>query len=216
MLLEEQLCANLLDGLLELETYHKTLSAHLFYCGNFLKLGHQVVTHFVYILQQVLVLNNVEHRLCCCAGKVVAAECCTQLSEDGGELGADEHRSHREAVGDALCHGDEVGADTCPLVSKEFSAAAVSALNLVEHKDGACCGTLLLQLLQEFGLGNNNAADTLDTLDDNCSNVAFGKLGAYGLNVVQGQVCCVVVVVDGCNDFGIVGYLDSQRCASVE
>ena len=40
MLLEEQLCAYLLNRLLKLYTYHQALAAYLFYRGDFLKLCH--------------------------------------------------------------------------------------------------------------------------------------------------------------------------------
>ena len=183
---------------------------------EFLELCHQIVAHFVYILQQFFILNDVKHSLRRSTSKVVAAECCSQLSEDGGEFGAYEQCAHGEAVGDTFCHCDEVGAYACPLMGKEFSAAAVTALYFVEHKHCAGLCTCLLQLLQEFGLGNYDAADALYAFYDDCCNVAFCKFGANSLNVVEGQVCCVVVVVDGGNDFCIVCHLHCQRCTSVE
>ena len=118
---------------------------------------------------------------------MVAAEGGAQLTVDGLELGTDEHRRHREAVADALGHGDHVGADAGVLVGEEPSAAAVSALDFVEDEDGARRRALLPQCLHEGRVGHLDATHALDSFNNHGADVALAKLGAHGFRVVQGQ-----------------------------
>ena len=125
------------------------------------------------ILHEVFCLEHVEHGQRSRTSQMVAAKGGTQLSIDGLELWCDQYGSHRESVGDALGHGDDVGTDAQPLVSEELTASSVAALDLVADQDRAVLlagsGQSLCKLLsREF-----DAAHTLDALQDHSAHITL-------------------------------------------
>ena len=168
------------------------------------------------ILHQVFCLEHVEHGQRSCTCQMVAAKGGTKLSIDGLELWCDQYGSHRETVGDALGHGDDVGTDAQPLVSEELTASTIAALDLVADQDCAVLLTGSSQSLGELWGREFDAAHTLDALQDHSTHITLCQFSLPGGQVVHRQIGHVTVVIDGCDDFRIVRHLHSQRGSSVE
>ena len=210
----------LLVGDVEHDTDHQSASAHFHNVRLGLlqrfQLTDKIVSHFTGVVYQVLLLEDIEHGQCSGARQVVAAEGGTQLSVDRGKLWCDEDGRHGEAVGDALGHADQVGAYAQPLMGEKLAAAPISALYLVADEDGAILLAGLLQTLGKLGRGHVDTAHALDALQDAGAYVALGQFALPSLQVIQGKERHVAVVVDGCHNLRIVGYLYRQRGASVK
>ena len=93
---------------------------------------------------------------------------------------------------------------------------SVAALDLVADEHRVVAIAEDAELLQELLAHHADAAHALNTLDDDGAHVALLQLGLPRLDVVDGQVSDVPVVIDGRDDLGVVGHLDRQRGASVE
>ena len=65
---------------------------------------------------------------------MVATEGSTQLTIYRSKLWRNQHATHRETIADTLGYGDEVWLDAQPLVSKELTASAITALDFIEIK----------------------------------------------------------------------------------
>ena len=137
----------------------------------------QIRAHAGGVVDEVLLLDDVEHGQRGGAGQVVAAEGGAQLSVHGGEHRADEHTAHGEAVTDALGHGDEVGADALVLVGEELAGTSVAALNLVEDEHRVVAGAGLACGVHELVGGQLDASHALYALDDDGADVALVNLG---------------------------------------
>ena len=216
VLLLEQAQAQVFDGFVELEADHQAAAAYVLDLGQFLQLVQQVGTYTGGILDQVFLLHDVEHGQGGRAGQVVTSEGGAQLAVDGCEHGADEHAGHGEAVADALGHGDDVGTDALVLVGEELAATSVAALYLVEDEHRARLRAGLTEGVHEFVGGQLDAAYTLDAFDDDGADITLGQFGLHGGRVVEWQVDDVAAIVDGGDDFGVVGHLDGQRRTAVE
>ena len=180
------------------------------------QLLHDIVTHLGGILHKGFALDNIQHGQGSGTTEVVASEGGAQLSVDGSELGRNEHASHREAVADALGHGDHVGAHAQMLVGEELAGTAVAALYLVADEDGVVSLAKSLQFLQETGLHHADTAHTLYALDDDGAHVVLLYLGTPGFYLVDGQIGDMAVGIDGSNNLGIGGSLNGQRGAAME
>ena len=216
----DELGAHFLVGHVQHHAHHQSPASQLGDVAGalpqFLQLVHQVVPHQVGVLHQPLALHHVERGQRGGAGQVVAPEGGAQLPVDGREARRDEHGSHGEAVGDALGHGDDVGADAQPLVGEELAAAAVSALYLVADECRSRLLAGLAQPLGELGGEHAHASYALYALYDAGADIALPQLGLPGGQVVDGQEGDVLAVVDGGHYLGVVGHLHGQRRAPVE
>ena len=216
MMVVDEAVAQLLHRTVELHAEHQALAAHFTDAGQGTQLLQQVLAHTGGVLHEVFALHHVEHGEGGGTAQVVAAERRAQLTVGGGELRADEHSAHREAIGDTFCHGDEVGADAGVLVGKEPSAASVTRLDLVEDEEGAGLVAQAAQALQEGGVGDTDAAHALDALDDDGTHVSLLQLGAGALKVVQLEEGHMPVGVDGGDDGGVLRRFHGERGPSVE
>ena len=212
--------AHLLDGLVKLNANHQTAPSDV---GDVRTAGlkfterlQQEVSDAGSIGSQLFSLHHVQHGECGGAAEVIASESRAEHAVGGFKLRRDEDGTHREAVGDSFGTGDEVGRDAKVLVGEEASRATVAALNLVADEHGAGFVAEFPKSLHEFRSGEADAADALDALHDDGSDVALAKFGFKGGKVVQREEGDVTVGVDGCHDFGVVGGFNRQRGASVE
>ena len=123
---------------------------------------------------------------------------------------ADEYACHRETIADAFCHGDDVGFDAVVLMGEELAAASVAALDFIENQDRVVFRTSLAESLHEFVCRQLDAAYTLYAFDNHCADISFGQFGLHGFDVVQREVGDVPAVVDGSDDFRIIGRFYSQ------
>lgn len=101
-------------------------------------------------------------------------------------------------------------------MGKELAAAAIAALYLVGNETGALLVTGLLQALGELWRGHVNATHALDALQYASAHITFGKLALPGIEVVKGQEGYMSILVHGCLNLRITGYLDSKRRAAME
>ena len=101
-------------------------------------------------------------------------------------------------------------------MGKKLATTAISALYFVTYQH---CSVLLAGLGQAFSelrSGRSDASDALNALDDAGRNVAFGKLLFPYIEIVEGKEGYMIVVVYGCSDLRIIGYLYCERCTAVE
>ena len=96
------------------------------------------------------------------------------------------------------------------LVGKELPRASIATLDLIADEDGARLVAQFAQSLHELSSDQTDSSHTLDALDDAARHIALAQLSLPGWQVVEGQVGGMPIVVDGCNDLGVVGDLDSQ------
>ena len=89
------------------------------------------------ILYQVLLLENIENSKSGSTCQVVATEGSTQLTIYRSKLWRNQHATHRETVTDTLGYGDEIWLDAQPLVSKELTASAITALDFIANQESA-------------------------------------------------------------------------------
>ena len=109
----------------EFDSYHQSAAAHVGDVGlrllQVLEACHEILTRMAGVLHKVAALHDVKHGQCRGAGEMVAAEGGAELSVFWSELGGYQYGAHRETVGNALCHGDDVGAYAEPLVGEELA-----------------------------------------------------------------------------------------------
>ena len=86
--------------------------------------------------------------------------------EDRRHLGAGPTRSHGEAVAHGLGHGDDVGDDAGVLETEPLTGAREAGLHLVDHHQHSALVAQLPNAPQIFRGGGNDAALTLDRLDE--------------------------------------------------
>ena len=141
---------------------------------------------------------------------MISTESCSKLSIDRGEHRTDKYACHREAVAYAFGYGDYVGLDAVVLMGKEFAATSVATLNFVQNQYGIVFCTGFTQGLHKFIGWQLYAAHSLNAFDDHCTHIAFCQFGFHGLYIVQRKIGGVSAVVDGSDDFGIVGNLYGQ------
>jgi len=218
MLLADELRPRFFVWDIQLDANHQASSAHLHDVRNLcVAYGlHEVLAHLSSILHEVLALDNIEDGDGACTSQMVAAEGRAELTIDGRELGADEDGAHGEAVADAFRDGDDVGADAEVLMREELAAASVAALYLVANQDSIVLVAKLLQLLEEVGLDQSDAAHALYAFHDAGADVAPLYLSLPGLDVAQREVGNVAVGIDGRNNLRIRRHFYGQRCAAVE
>ena len=182
----EQSLAHIFIWNIEFDTYHEPSSTYVndMRKACLFNLGNQVVASGESIVGEMFALHHLCGGYRCGAGEMVSSEGGAQLSVSGNELWRDEHGSHRESVGDALRHGDDVGAHAEPLMGEEPSAAAVAALYLVTDEHRAMLATSGLQSLHELGRGEFYATNTLYALNNHRAHVAFFYLRPPCVEVV--------------------------------
>ena len=219
--------AHVLVGAVEVDAEHEAATAYVgdvvpgcavsgCGAGQRAELLHEVVAHLAGVLHQAFFFKHIEHGQCGGAGQMVAAEGGAQLPIDGLELGTYQYASHREAVGDALGHGDDVGTYVEPLVGEELSRAPVATLYLVAYQYRVVLSAELLQPAGKLFGCQLDAADALYALEDDGTHVALLQLALPCRQVVYWQVGYVAIIVDGGYNLGVVGGLDGQRCTAME
>ena len=175
-----------------------------------------MVSHPGCVLYQVLALHYVQHSDGCSASQVVSAECGTQLAVYRLELRADEYTAHRIAVGNTLCHSDDVRFDTIILMREELSAASVTRLNFVEDEYGTGLVAFLSQSIGKLLCESLDSANALDALHYHGADVTLGQFRLQSFAVVQRKESHMTVIVYRSHNLRIVCHLHGQRCTSVE
>jgi hypothetical protein len=216
MFLEKKIAADLFDGLFEFNTDHQSASTHLLDARKLVKLLKQIGADLRGIVHQMLLLHDVEHCNCTGASQMVAAERCAQHAIDRLEHRTDQHGAHREAIGDAFGHRDQIGTDAGMLMGKELAASAVSALYLIENQDSLVTRTEIAQLAHEVVGRELYAANTLNAFDDDARYIALLQLVLDSLRIVQRKVGDIEILIDGSDDLGIIGDSDRSGSTSVE
>ena len=137
-----------------------------------LQLGDEIFANLMRILYQVLLLEDIENSESCCACQVVATEGSSQLTIYRCKLRRNQHATHRETIADTLGYGDEVWLDAQPLVSKELTASAITALDFIADEESAIFLAGSLQALSKLGSNHVAATYALDSLDDTSTYIA--------------------------------------------
>ena len=101
-------------------------------------------------------------------------------------------------------------------MSEELSAAAIATLYLVANQYGSILLAEFLQSLCKLFSGQFDATHALNALQDDGAHIAFLQFLLPCCQVVQRQVGHVAVIVDGRDDFRVVGHLHGQTGPSVE
>ena len=117
---------------------------------QFLQLGDEIFTNLMRILYQVLLLENIENGESCSTCQMVATESSTQLTIYRSKLRRNQYATHREAIADTLGYGDEIRLDAQPLVSKELTASAITALDFIANQERAVFLAGSLQEIRHF------------------------------------------------------------------
>ena len=216
MLLVNEAATQFFYRIVELHAYHQATASHFLDAGNLFQFREQVFAHFSCVLHQLLFLEDFEHGDGSGAAEVVAAEGGAQHSVHGFEGFATNERAHGVTVANAFCHGHDVGFDATPLMRKEFSRTAVTALYLVEDEHHAGFAGQLAQLLHKFRGRNLDAAHALNAFYDHGCHIAFGNFRPHGFNVAKWHDGYVGCGIHGCLYLGIVGGFHRERGASVE
>ena len=214
MVVEEKARAHILMRYVELDTNHQSASANindmLFRLLQFLKLVEKIITHLTSVLHEILLLHNVDNSQGSSASQMIATEGGAQLSVFGFEVGRDEYGAHRESVAYTLGACDDVGTDVEPLMGKELTATAISALYLVAYQYGSVFLAESLQSLCKLGSGKSDAANTLNTFDDTSTYIALCQFLLPCLDVVEREIGGVAIGIDRGDNLRIVGHLHCQ------
>ena len=147
---------------------------------------------------------------------MVATEGCTELTIYRCKLRRNQHATHRETITYTLGYGDEVWLDAQPLVSKELTASAITALDFIADEDGAVFLAGCLQSLNKLRSYHVAATYALNSLDDTSTDIALGKFLLPSLQIVDRKIGYVTIVIDWSDDLWIIGYLYSKGCSAVE
>ena len=216
MLIIDESAAQFFDRFFKFESDHQPASAYFFDLRKFLEFFQQVITDFSGIFHQMVLFNHIHYGKSCRACQVISSECSSQLSVDGFEHRTDQYTCHRESVTDTFGYSDNIRLDMIVLVSKEFTAATVSALYFVQNQDRSGFGTSVAKFLHEFGSRYFDTAHSLYSFDDNSAYVSFCQFLFHRLDIIQGKIGHMAVVIDRSNDGRIVSSLYCQRSTSVE
>ena len=181
-----------------------------------LQLGDEIFTNLMRILYQVLLLEYIENGEGCCTCQVVAAEGSTQLTIYRSKLWRNQHATHREAIADTLGYGDEIWLDAQPLVSKELTASAVTALDFIANQESAVFLAGCLQALRKLWSNHVAATYALDRLNDTSADIALGKFLLPSLQIVDRKIGYVTIVIDWSNDLRIICYLYGKGSSAME
>ena len=168
------------------------------------------------ILYQVLLLKYIENSKSCCTCQVVATEGSTQLTIYRSKLRRNQHATHRETIADTLGYGDEIWLDAQPLVSKELTASAITALDFIANQDGAVFLAGCLQALSKLRSYHVATTYALDRLNDTSADIALGKFLLPSLQIIDRKIGYVTIVIDRSDDLRIICYLYGKGSSSVE
>ena len=102
------------------------------------------------------------------------------------------------------------------LMGKELTASTIATLNFVANQNGIMLVAQLTQSLQEFSADHTDTAYTLNALYDTGTNIILLYLLLPSLDIIEGKICYMSVGIDGGNNLGIVGCLNSQRGTAVK
>ena len=102
-----------------------------------LQLGNEIFANLMRILHKVLLLEYIENGESGSTCQVVATEGSTQLTIYRSKLWRNQHATHRETIADTLGYGDEIWLDAQPLVCKELTASAITALDFIANQESA-------------------------------------------------------------------------------
>ena len=153
-----------------------------------LQLGNEIFTNLMRILYQVLLLEDIENGESGSTCQVVATESSTQLTIYRSKLWRNQYATHREAIADTLGYGDEVWLDAQPLVSKELTASAITALDFIANQEGAVFLAGCLQALSKLRSYHVATTYALDRLDDAGTYIALGKFLLPCLQIVNRKI----------------------------
>ena len=168
------------------------------------------------VLYETLIFENIEYGQSSSTGQMIATERSAQLSIDGFEVRSDQHATHRKAIGNTLCHCDDIRTDAQPLMGEELSATAIAALYLVANQHGAVFLAGSSQSLCKFGRGHLDAAHALDTLQDDSAYIALSQFSLPCWKIIHWQISDVAIIIDRGNNLRIVGHLYGQTCPAME
>ena len=101
-------------------------------------------------------------------------------------------------------------------MGEEFAASTIAALDFIADEYGVVFVAERAQFLHELLGDATNATYTLNALNNDGAHITFLDFLLPRLNIVDRQIGHMTVIVDGGDDFGIVGHFDSQRCTSVK
>ncbi len=168
------------------------------------------------ILHQSFFLEYVKH----CQGsgtcQVIATKGSTQLTIFRNEIRRYKHATHGETITDALRHAYQVGTDTQPLMGKELTTSTVSTLYLVAYQHRTILLASGLQSLRKLWGSHVHATDTLNTLKDTSADITLSQFFLPCLKVIEGKERDVPIIVDGCDNLGIICHFHCQGSTSVE
>src|SRR6218665_1679182 len=102
------------------------------------------------VFYKLLLFHHLEH---CQAGdcsQVIPSKCGSQHAAPWLYVRAYEYATDRETVAHALCHGDQVGTNSCMLMCEELSRAPVSRLNFVKYEQRTCGATFIFKHLEKM------------------------------------------------------------------
>lgn len=220
VLLVDELAANFLVRNIEYGSYHQTTATNL--CDvtvallQLLQLGDEIFANLMRILYQVLLLEDIENGKSGSTCQVVATKGSTQLTIYRSKLWRNQDATHRETITDTLGYGDEVWFDAQPLVSKELTASAITALDFIADEDGAVFLAGCLQSLSKLRSYHVAATYALDCLNDTSTYIALGEFLLPSLQIVDREIGYVTIVIDWSDDLWIIGYLYGKGCSAVE
>ena len=216
----DELAANFLVRNIEYGAYHQTTATNL--CDmtvallQLLQLGDEIFANLMRILYQVLLLEYIENGESGSTCQVVATESSTQLTIYRSKLWRNQYATHRETITDTLGYGDKVWLDAQPLVSKELTASAVTALDFITNQEGAVFLAGSLQALSKFWSYHVAATYALDSLNDTSADITLGKFLLPSLQIVNRKIGYVTIIIDRSDDLWIIGNFYGKGCSAVE
>ena len=185
MFLVEKPAADFLHRLPEFNAEHESLPADLLDNVGGGDCGLEIIACCEGIVHEVLLLHYLQHGNGRSHCRIVASESGSQHSLHRLELRGNQDAAAREAVCDALAHGDDVGPDSVPLVGEEFSGPSVTALHLVENQHCAVFPADIAELEHEALVRDIDASAALYSLDDHGCNISCADFLLHRFNVVQ-------------------------------
>ena len=163
----------LILGMDKLHGVHQTDAAHIpdhvVFILESVQIGPHDLAHFPAVLQYTAFIQLFQNGQRGCTGDWVSAEgsAMSALGPLVHNLILAEYRAQRQAAGDGLGRGKDVGFHTQCLPGKEVACTAKSALDLVENQKDAVLVAQVPYILQPFNGGNHIAALSLNWLHDN-------------------------------------------------
>ena len=174
---------------------------------EFLQLSDEIFANLMRILHKVLLLEDIENGESGSTCQMVATKGSTQLTIYWSKLWRNQYASHREAITDTLGYGDEIWLDAQPLVSKELTASAITALDFIANQDGAVFLAGCLQALSKLRSYHVATTYALDRLNDTSTYIALGKFLLPSLQIVDRKIGYVTIVIDRSDDLRVICYL---------